>query len=654
MFSATPNTASRVQVKPRNEFASAGIFRWHFEESICFGVVIDARQFMGVQRKDAKMNASAIPAAALPLCCAGISFALAASIYQPARRRAEIAALYFTLSTLGIWYLTRTLKSLGVWGEKGLLDQIDALAGTLLLAGGAAFLAATLFRLSGQRNEYHLQMTLIAIIATIAASAQFAEILALINHVTSLRTFWICYWIFAAIILLIGVRVLVLLAASRVTRREWWAFCTLICGALLALMLFPVLRTGAAGMAANLLPLAALTAFVYLRFRAVFLKIIIRRGVVVVGLFGSGWLFYHYLGGREDELPVGGLLFTLFWVTFNGPISRMVDRLLFGRPDHLRLARRLSIEMLSFVDRDEMIDHITSRLKGALKTEFVTWRTAEDRTAGSNEILLSIPVTSSGEVKGALQFGPRRLGEPYQRDDRRFLQSVAGQFAAVLENFALRDEQQARMQREHELREMATRAELQALRAQINPHFLFHALTLAASKTDTVPHQARALILNLLGMFRYVLNSTKRELVALGEELEFLTAYLEIERENLNGKVNYQIEVGDDLRAAQIPPMLLQPLVENAVRHGLRHKHEGGCVKISAERRADRILLQVADDGLGFDPASGLFRAPTDNGIGLTNVRERVEKLSGPDCWRLTSAKGAGTKVEIELRSAEC
>ena len=189
------------------------------------------------------MNASAFTAA-LYTFCAGISFALAASIWQPARIRSEIDALHFTLSSLGIWYLTRSLKTLGALGGAGLLDQFDADAGTMLLAGGAAFLAATLLRLSGQPIEYRLQLMLIAINTTIVSRMQFAKLIDLTGHAASLRAFWIGYWIFAAFTLLIGVRVLVLLNASRVTRRERWAFFTLVCGGLIALLVFPVMRAG--------------------------------------------------------------------------------------------------------------------------------------------------------------------------------------------------------------------------------------------------------------------------------------------------------------------------------------------------------------------------------------------------------------------------
>ena len=188
--------------------------------------------------------------------------------------------------------------------------------------------------------------------------------------------------------------------------------------------------------------------------------------------------------------------------------------------------------------------------------------------------------------------------------------------------------------------QLAAAAELKALRAQINPHFLFNALNTLADMAADQPATERT-ILNLSRVFRYALESTQQERVPLRTEIEAVRAYLEIEAERFDDQVRFAITVPDDLLETPVPPMLLQPLVENAVTHGLSSKVSGGTVRIGAVRTNGYHCLTVQDDGVGFDVEH------TPPRIGLATVRARVERTGGT--WRVQSIPAAGTRITLTV-----
>jgi signal transduction histidine kinase len=165
-------------------------------------------------------------------------------------------------------------------------------------------------------------------------------------------------------------------------------------------------------------------------------------------------------------------------------------------------------------------------------------------------------------------------------------------------------------------------AELKLLQAQIEPHFLFNTLSNVVSLIDGDPPRAKKMLLNLTSYLRGSLRRTRAGAVTLGEELQLVRAYLEIQAVRMGPRLGFRIDCADDVREAPLPPLLLQPLVENALKHGLEPRPQGGTVTVSAARLGEELVLEVRDDGLGLDPH---HRA----GVGLTNVRRRVEAVSG-------------------------
>ena len=203
---------------------------------------------------------------------------------------------------------------------------------------------------------------------------------------------------------------------------------------------------------------------------------------------------------------------------------------------------------------------------------------------------------------------------------------------------------------EHRLEEqekLLLAARVEALSNRINPHFLFNTLTSISSLIRTQPDTARILITKLSGLLRRLMRSTDH-FVTLREELESIDQYLDIEVVRFGPQLHVVKEVGAGTLDLIVPSMLLQPIVENSIKHGLTRKVGGGRITIRTERRGDRTLIEVHDDGLGMTEER-LADALT-GGIGLSNVNERLRTIYGTTCTlKLSSRTGAGTSVSVEI-----
>jgi hypothetical protein len=179
-------------------------------------------------------------------------------------------------------------------------------------------------------------------------------------------------------------------------------------------------------------------------------------------------------------------------------------------------------------------------------------------------------------------------------------------------------------QQEVELLALAREAELKALKAQINPHFLFNTLNTIASLIHTHPEQAEETVERLAEMFRYLLNGSERGLVPLEEELAFVDGYLEIERARFGERLRVTRRVDPDVLRVPVPGLILQPLVENAVQHG---QGTDGSVDLTIRVTAsgDEVWVAIADLGPGMDSGHGAGW-----GVGLRNVDDRLCKTYGP------------------------
>jgi LytS/YehU family sensor histidine kinase len=189
-------------------------------------------------------------------------------------------------------------------------------------------------------------------------------------------------------------------------------------------------------------------------------------------------------------------------------------------------------------------------------------------------------------------------------------------------------------------------ARLQALQAQVEPHFLFNTLGAVEHLIETDPPRAAEMQRHLIAFLRGAMPRMRGETVTLSEEIELCRNYLAIMKIRMEDRLEYRIDLPTELEGASFPPMMLQSVVENAVKHGLEPKAEGGSVLISARAVAGRLRVAVADSGLGF--GAGTTTAGT--GIGLNNIRERLAGLFGDRAALVISPNApTGAQVAIEI-----
>lgn len=191
-------------------------------------------------------------------------------------------------------------------------------------------------------------------------------------------------------------------------------------------------------------------------------------------------------------------------------------------------------------------------------------------------------------------------------------------------------------------------ARMEALSSQINPHFLFNTLNTVASLTRHDPHVARELLVKLSQILRRLLRKHEN-FVPLREELEFIDNYLGIEMARFGPeKLQFYKEIDEATLDAVVPSMLLQPLIENSIRHGLDSRLEGGEIRLRTARLDSRLVIEVEDNGVGMDQER--LEEIYQTGIGISNVNERLKVLYGKDfAMRIESLPGLGTTIRIEI-----
>ncbi|MBG9942988.1 sensor histidine kinase [Brevibacillus formosus] len=255
-----------------------------------------------------------------------------------------------------------------------------------------------------------------------------------------------------------------------------------------------------------------------------------------------------------------------------------------------------------------------------------------------------VPLMRRREVAGVLKL--------YQ-DRSRKLSAVDLELVRGLGNLISSQLELAELEKQSRL---LADAEIKALHAQINPHFLFNALNTIVSFIRFRPEQARELLIHLGEYFRRNLHDSGGY-VSLARELEHIEAYLAIERARFGDKLHVEYDIEDGVERFTVPGLILQPLVENAVKHGLLPKREGGTVVIRARRKEKQIVeLTVADNGVGmnvdpFEPALDEKSAGRQlSGIGLANVKSRLQSIYGePYGIVIESKSGSGTTCTIQL-----
>jgi signal transduction histidine kinase len=191
-------------------------------------------------------------------------------------------------------------------------------------------------------------------------------------------------------------------------------------------------------------------------------------------------------------------------------------------------------------------------------------------------------------------------------------------------------------------------ARLNALRMQLDPHFLFNALNTISSQVERDPRLARRMIEHLGDLLRLSLESKDRQEVPLAEEMAFLEHYLAIQKIRFGNHLRIETQIAPDVAYASVPCFFVQPLVENAIRHGISRRASGGTVIVSAQRDGNRLDIRVLDDGVGLPTGWTLENS---GGVGLSVTRQRVAGLypDGETCFAVNRRAAGGTEVAISL-----
>jgi signal transduction histidine kinase len=240
-----------------------------------------------------------------------------------------------------------------------------------------------------------------------------------------------------------------------------------------------------------------------------------------------------------------------------------------------------------------------------------------------------VPLRLSPADTRYILLGRRRGGRRYLSED---LQSLNRLSSVIVE--------QVGHARRSELDRLISQAELRALQSQINPHFLFNALNTLYGVIPREAAGARSTVLNLSEVFRYFLR-TERTFIPLAEELQIVKAYLDIERLRLGPRLDTHIDVDEAAMAVLIPVLSIQPLVENAVKHGVSEKAGGGSLSLTAKVLEGEVRITVEDTGPGMRPSG------SGAGVGLSNVIRRLQLCYGPAADLQVNSSGSGTSVQF-------
>ena len=392
-------------------------------------------------------------------------------------------------------------------------------------------------------------------------------------------------------------------------------------------------------------------AILYQDYRFALADLFLKRALTLIAIVAIAFAGYSVV----TTLPAGplaaGVLMALWVATslvspwLHRHIVRFVDQSLLGRTDYaaLRIAIGQSLQAQDSVSG--VLDTATDHLATTLNARRVEW--LEDTIASPSASTI-VPTTDLPRY--ALRIGELTGGRRLLSDDLALVDSVATLTARRIDQIRLTHERYEVQLREEEMLKLTAEAELKALRAQVNPHFLFNALTTIGYLIETAPPRALNTLLQLTALLRGVLRS-EGEFTTLGRELELVEHYLKIEHERFEERLRVRVDVPAVLRAHPIPTLVLQPLVENAIKHGVAPSTTGGDVEVLA-RVVDggdlqQLRLIVRNTGARLHAAGS--SGPGEH-VGFDNVRRRLAGHYGENAWlTLTIEPPAHTVATIVM-----
>jgi two-component system LytT family sensor kinase len=382
-------------------------------------------------------------------------------------------------------------------------------------------------------------------------------------------------------------------------------------------------------------------AILYQDYRFALADLFLKRALTLIAIVAIALAGYSVVSSLPAGPLAAGALMSLWVATslispwLHRRIVRFVDASLLGRADYTALRSAIGQALQSQDTIEDVLDITSARLATALDAKRVWWAEDVVRDKGVQSITSEAAVPTTDLPRYAIRIGDLTGGRRLLSDDLALVESVVTLAARRIDRIRLTHERYEVQLREEEMLKLTAEAELKALRAQVNPHFLFNALTTIGYLIETAPPRALNTLMQLTALLRGVLKS-EGEFTTLGRELELVEHYLKIEHERFEERLRVRIDVPMVLRAHRIPTLVLQPLVENAIKHGVAPSKTGGDVEVRAQAidqsAAPRLELTVRNTGTALHAAGG--RVPGEH-VGVENIRRRLAGHYG-DGARLT------------------
>jgi two-component system LytT family sensor kinase len=347
-------------------------------------------------------------------------------------------------------------------------------------------------------------------------------------------------------------------------------------------------------------------------------------------------------------LSVNGLLVSIVFV--DERIGKQVNRWLFRTPDYRAETRALAARLRDLHDEQGIAAAVEDAARRPLelgKARVMAIDSAAPSALLDGETVerageVLVPMSTGGRVTQMLLAAPGAARPGLVSNDLDYLRAIAALYGNRMDALGREREVIERQSREAVLLQQVTEAELRALRAQINPHFLFNSLNTVADLIVRDPVRAETMTLRLASVFRHVLAHSSRPLTTVRDEIEFLRAYLYIEEARFGDRLRVEIAVDDAAAGEAVPSLILQPLVENALKHGLGPKPGPGHLSIAVTAEENFLRLRVEDDGMG------LAGRRESHGVGLANVAERLATLyQDRASVALEAREGGGCRVTV-------